>query len=164
MDKSLVSIFSSDYYLRATTGAIVFLGLTAYTLYHCLLGNLMYPAKAYAVTMILCAVDCLYYHLFSKSWKRVTITETEIIVDHVVFKKKLIVPFSDITSVTNYGSRGNNGLMGSAFGHDFVIETKNGQTLRLNEAWYENYKQLTMAIYLQRYGPGHGRERYLARH
>jgi hypothetical protein len=156
MDETIISNFDTAYYSRAIFGAVVFLGLTGYSLYRCLLGNLANPGAAYMITLLLFGVLWVYYYFFSKSWKRITVTATEIIVENVVFKKQVTIPYADITRIGTYRTR-------SAFSQSFVIEFKDDQSVAIDEAWYDNYNKLTMAIYYHKYGPGHGRDRYLER-
>ena len=156
MDSPITSSFDTTYYTRAIGGAIVFLGLTGYSLYKCLLSNLANPGSAYAITLLLFGVLWVYYYFFSKSWKRITVTATEIIVYNVVFKKLVIIPYAEITRMGTYRTR-------KGFSQSFVIEFKDDQSVQINEAWYDNYNKLTLAIYYHKYGPGHGRDRYLER-
>ena len=164
MEEPLVSVFNFNYYFRALCGASVFLWATGYMLYHCLLGNFLYTVKVYSITAVLCGSDYLYYYFFSKSWKKITINETEIIVYDVIFKKSTVIPLTAITGINTYRERGPASSYGGAFSQDFVLEFNDDQILSFNEAWYKNYGKLTMAIYTQKYGAGHGRERYLQRH
>ncbi|WP_157740528.1 hypothetical protein [Mucilaginibacter xinganensis] len=163
MDETIISNFDSSYYNRAIAGAVVFLALTGEMLYTCLQGNLANPLLAYSITLLLCGALWVYYHFFSRSWKRVTVTAAEIIVYDVVFNKQLTIPFTEITNVGTYRTRGNNGSWGAAFSQSLVIEFKEDQSVAFDEAWYDNYSKLTMAIYYHKYGPGHGRDRYLER-
>lgn len=163
MEEPVVSSFDPAYYTRAVGGAIVFLWLFGDMLYHCPLGNLANPGAAYTITLLLLGVLWVYYYFFSKSWQRVTVTATEIVVYNVVFKKQLTIPYADITRIGTYRSRGNAGRFGGAFSQSFIIEFKDDQSVEICEAWYDNYNKLTMAIYNRKYGPGHGRDRYLER-
>jgi len=156
MDEPIISSFDSAYYNRATCGAVVFLVVTGRMLYACLLGNLVNPIASYAITLLLCGLLWVYYYFFSKSWKRITVTATEIIVYDVVFKKQVTIPYTEITRVGTYRTR-------KGFSQSFTIEFKDDQSIAFNEAGYDNYNKLTMAIYYHKYGPGHGRERYLER-
>jgi hypothetical protein len=56
-----------------------------------------------------------------------------------------------------------NSARGYTYAQDLIIEYGENESLTINESYYENYSQLTMAIYLNKFGPGHGRERYLER-
>jgi hypothetical protein len=163
MESPITSNFDTAYYTRAIGGAIIFLSLTGYSLYKCLLGNLANPGSAYAITLLLLGVLWVSYYFFSKSWKRITVTATEIIVYNVVFKKQVTIPYAEITRVGTYRTQGNTGRGGIGFSQSFVIEFKDDQSVEINEAWYDNYNKLTMAIYYHKYGPGHGRDRYLER-
>ncbi|HEY2581444.1 MAG TPA: hypothetical protein VGI43_06540, partial [Mucilaginibacter sp.] len=135
-----------------------------YMLYHCLLGNFVNPVAGYLITLFLFGLLWVFYYFFSKSWKRVTITATEIILYDVVFKKQITIAYADITHIATYRTQGYSRTSGRAFSQKFVIDFKDDQSVTLDEAWYNNYSKLTMAIYLHKYGPGHGRERYLERH
>lgn len=163
MDSPIISNFDTAYYNRATCGAVVFLVLTGRMLYACLLGNLVNPIASYAITLLLCGLLWVYYYFFSKSWKRITVTATEIIVYDVVFKKQVTISYAEITGINTYRTQGNNSSLGGVFSQNFVIEFKDDQSVAFNEAWYDNYNKLTMAIYNHKYGPGHGRDRYLER-
>ena len=90
-------------------------------------------------------------------------TSAEIMVYDVVFKKQLTIPYAGITRIGTYrtASSGTSRLPG--YSQDFVIEFGDNKSVGINEAWYDNYNHLTMTIYLHKYGPGHGRERYLER-
>ncbi|SHN30502.1 hypothetical protein [Mucilaginibacter sp. OK098] len=156
MDELIISNFDTAYYNRAIGGAVVFVVLTGRMLYACLLGNPAPPMAAYIITLLLCGVLWVYYYFFSRSWKRITVTATEIIVYDVVFKKQVIIPYAEITRMGTYRTR-------KGFSQNFAIEFKDDQSVAFNEAWYDNYNKLTMAIYNHKYGPGHARERYLER-
>jgi hypothetical protein len=163
MDEPIVSSFDSSYYSRACIGAALFLWVTGYLLYRILFFNLLYPGKVYLLTAIFIGADYVYYTFFSKSWKRVTVTATEIIVCNVVTKKEITIPYDTITRIGTYRTQGT-GRWGYGYAQDIVIEYGDDQSVAFNEAWYDNYNKLTMTIYLHQYGPGHGRDRYLERH
>jgi hypothetical protein len=128
----------------------------------CIAGNLAYPGEVYFMTLFFMGLLAVYCYFFSKSWKRITVTPTEIIVDDVVFKKQLTIPYSAIIHIGTYRSQSNS-TRGWVYAQDFVIEFDGDQSISISEGWYNNYNHLTMAIYLHKYGPGHGRERYLER-
>jgi len=161
MDEPIVSKFDTLYYFKAICGAAMFLMPTVYAICKILTGNLEHPGKAYIMTMIFIASLSIYSYFFSKSWKRITVTPTEVIVYDVVLKKQLTVAYSDIIRIGTYRMRSSD--RGSSFSQDFVIELSGDRSVTINEAWYDNYNQLTMAIYKNKYGLGHGRDRYLAR-
>ncbi|TWI98673.1 hypothetical protein JN11_02861 [Mucilaginibacter frigoritolerans] len=161
MDESVISKFYIPSFFYAICGAIFLLGLTIYMLYHCLLGNLLYPGKAYTITLFLCGALGVYYYFVSKSWKRITVTASEIVVYNLISKKQITITYADITHISTYRTQGGRRGLSS---QRFIIDIKDDRSLEINESWYENYNKLTMAIYHHKYGPGHGRERYLERH
>ena len=163
MDEPVISIFDESYYSNAIFGAIVFLSLTGYAAYCCLFYHLLSPGKAWLILAALIGFDYLYYYLFSKSWKVVTVTAEEVIIYYVVYRKQINIPFAEITRVSTYRTQSEDGARYS-FSQDFVIEYGDDKSVGFNEAWYENYNRLKMTIYFHKYGPGHGRERYLRRH
>ena len=164
MDEPIVSGFDSAYYFRTICGTAFFLWMPFHRLYQCLTVDLANPVSAYLYTLIWFGALWVYYYFFSKSWKRITVTATEIIVRDIVFKKQITIPYADITGVNTYRTQGYGGRLGAVFSQSFVIEYKGDQSVSFNKGWYSNYNKLTMAIYNHKYGPGHGRERYLARH
>ena len=131
-------------------------------LYHSVTGSLGWPGGD-TVTAILCGADLVFYYFFSQSWKQITVTPTGITARNVVFNKQTTINYADITGISTY-RESRPGRGGGYFGRDFVIEFNHNQTISFNESWYDNYDKLTMAIYLHKFGPGHGRERYLERH
>jgi hypothetical protein len=157
------SSFSTNYYVRAFLGAAVLLAATGYMLYNCISGGFE-QSGGFVSNALLCAGVGLFYFIFSKSWLRIMVADEGITVFRV-FKKPLIILWADITAINTYRARssGANPTFGGLT-PNFVIEFNHNQTISFNEAWYDNYDKLTMAIYLHKYGPGHGRERYLARH
>jgi hypothetical protein len=161
MDEPIISKFYAPYYFKAICGAIIFFMLTVYMICLILSGNLEHPGNAYILAMIFIACLSIYFYFFSKSWKRITVTPTEIIVYDVVLKKQLTVAYSDIIKIDTYRTRSSD--RGSSFSQDFVIELSGDRLVTINEAWYDNYNRLTMAIYKNKYGLGQGRDRYLAR-
>jgi len=161
MPDSISSCFNISFYIRAFLGAAAILGFAGYLLYHCISGSFA-AADGYFYTAFLCGGVWLYYY-FSKSCQRIVVADTGITVFRV-FKKPLTIPWADITAINTYTSRSSTNPARYGYSRDFVIEFNHNQTISFNEAWYDNYSQLTMAIYLHKYGPGHGRERYLARH
>jgi hypothetical protein len=161
MDEPVTSIFYANYYLRAIAGALLLLWLTGYRLYHCLMGDFLNPVPAYIFTLFLLGILWIYYYFFSKSWNRITVTATEIMVYNIVFKKQTTIPFADITHIATYRTLGGRRRLGS---QRFIIEFKGDRSIEINESWYANYNKLTMAIYHDKQGTGHGRERYLERH
>ncbi|MCO5949234.1 hypothetical protein [Mucilaginibacter flavidus] len=161
MDTTVTSSFNSRYFARAICGAAFFVWCTGYMLYHCLRGDFAHPAQAYGLTALLCGSVWVYYYFFSKSWQRVVVAETGITVFRA-FKKPITIPYADITHIGTSRTRGSGGS--GALAQSFYIEFNNDQSVSFNEAWYDNYDKLTMTIYLHKFGPGHGRERYLARH
>jgi hypothetical protein len=165
MDETVTSEFYIPSFFYAICGAIFLLWPTTYMLYHCLLGDFLYPAKAYASTLFLCVALGIYYYFTSKSWRRITITPTEISVRNIITKKQITIAQTDITHISTYRAN-TSGLGGrsSRSSQRFIIEYKGGKSIEINESWYANYNKLTMAIYHDKQGPGHGRERYLERH
>jgi len=159
MDEPVISDFYTPYYTRAITGGLLVLWLNWHMISACIRGNLANPAGTYVMTLFSMMLLAVYYYFFSKSWKRITVTPTEIIVDDVVFKKQIKIPYTAITHINAYRTGGNTN--GRLFSQDFVIEFDGDQSVSINEAWYDNYNHLTTTIYIHKYGPGHGRERYL---
>lgn len=164
IDETIVSEIYFPYYFKAVCGAILFSWAAGYMGYHCLLGNFAHPGQAYGLTALVFAANGIYYYFFSKSWKRTTVTPTEIIIDYWVLKKQQRIPYTAIKSIDTYRMAGSNTSIFGRYGQSFVMELNNGTTVTFSENYYDNYSKLTMAIYLHKYGPGHGRERYLERH
>ena len=125
-------------------------------------GKLVSAADAYFWPAFGLCLLAVYYYFFSKSWKRITVTATEIIIDNLFFKKRLNILYSDITGIGTY-RRNSDNMYGYINRQNFVIEFNGNKSISINEGWYDNYDRLTMAVYTYKYGPGHGRERYLAR-
>ena len=90
------------------------------------------------------------------------VTTSGITVRNVIFNKQTSITYASITHIGTSRTRGSGRLVGLA--QSFYIEFNGDQSISFSEAWYDNYDKLTMAIYLHKFGPGHGRERYLARH
>ena len=162
IDEPIVSEFYTFYYFKAICGAIILLLVNWYFGYLALFGRL--TGQGYGYFVLLFLFLGAYFYFFSKSWKRITITPTEIIIDNVVFKKQQRIPYTDIKSIDTYRMSNRNNLIFRRYGQSFVMELHNGSSVTFSENYYDNYSELTMAIYLHKYGPGHGRERYLARH
>ena len=161
MDEPVISKFYTFYFVKAICGVIIALFFTGLAIYFSLFGNLQYPNNAYFCSVFFSALLCVYFYFFSKSWKRITVTPTEIIFYDVVFKKQLTIPYTDITRIATY-RRNSDNKYGFINSQNFVIEFNGNQSITINEAHYENYNRLTMAVYNYKYGPGHGRDRYLA--
>ena len=161
IDETIVSKFYTFYYFKNICGAIAFLLVNLYFGCMALSGGSTGPGYGYFVLSLL--LPGAYFYVFSKSWKRVTVTPTEIIIDYLAFKKQRIL-YADIKSIGTYRAANNNIRSFRLYGQDFVMELNNGTTVTFSENYYDNYSKLTMAIYLHKYGPGHGRERYLERH
>jgi hypothetical protein len=162
IDETIVSEFYTFYYFKAICGAIILLLANWYFGYLALSGGL--TGSGYGYFALLLVLLGVYFYFFSKSWKRVIITPTEILIDDVVFKKQLTIPYTDIKAVGTYRAANNSSRNFRLYGKDFVMELNNGTSVAFSENYYNNYSKLTMAIYLHKYGPGHGRERYMERH
>ena len=161
MDEPVISKFYTFYFVKSICGGIIALFFTVLAIYFSIFGNLKYPNNAYFCSVFFSVLLCVYFYFFSKSWKRITVTPTEIIVYDVVFKKQITIPYTDITRIGTYRSASGN-ISGWAFGQNFVVGFDGDKSVTINEGWYDNYNRLTMAIYNYKYGPGHGRDRYLA--
>jgi hypothetical protein len=162
MDEPVISEFYTNYFVKAVCGGIIVLLLNGYMAYLRLFVNLANPDKAYFFSVFFSGLLCVYFYFFSKSWKRITVTPTEIIVFDVVFKKQLTIPYTDITRMATYRPTPS-ARSGQGFAENFVIEYGNNKSVTINEGHYDNYSLLKMAIYNYKLGPGRGRERYLAR-
>jgi len=164
MDESVTSEFYIPSFFYAICGALFLLWPTLYMLYHCLMGDFLNPIPAYIFTLFLFGILWTYYYFVSKSWYRITVTATEIIVCNIITKKQKSFAHTEITHISTYRAN-TSGLRGSSSSSQrFIIEFKDDQFIEINESWYANYNKLTMAIYHDKQGPGHGRERYLERH
>lgn len=161
MDEPVISKFYTNYYLRAICGGIIFICFTGRMLYASLFVNLVNPVGVRLFTIFLLGLLYVYFYFFSKSWKRITVTPTEIIVYDVVFKKQLTIPYTDITRTAIHQST--EGYSIGVFAENLVIEFKGDQSITIDAGHYSNYSRLKMAIYNYTIGPGRGRERYLAR-
>jgi|GEM_PF-3256281 len=162
IDETIVSEFYTFYYFKAICGAIMLLLVTGYLGCLGLASDL--GKEGYIYFFLLFVFLGIYFYFFSKSWKRITITPTEILLDDVVLKKQQRIPYTDIKTIDTYRAANNSSRSFGRYGQDFVMELNNGTQVTFNENYYNNYSKLTMAIYLHKYGPGHGRERYLERH
>jgi len=159
MNEAVISKFHIFYYVKGVFGSIIVLMLAGYMTRLRLSGNSADPANVYFATAFCITLLAVYYYYFSKSWKRITVTATEIILDNVVFKKQIKIPLTEIGRIVTY-RRNSNNVYGWAFSQNFVVEYNGNKSIAINEDWFDNYDQLTMAIYKHKYGPGQGRERY----
>jgi hypothetical protein len=159
MNEAVISKFHVFYYVKGIFGSIIVLMLAGYTIRLCLSHNLADPANVYFATAFCITLLVVYYYYFSKSWKKITVTPTEIILEDVVFKKQLRIPYAAITGIETY-RRNSDNLRGWVFSQNFIFEYDGNKSVAINEDWFDNYDQLTMAIYKYKYGPGQGRERY----
>jgi hypothetical protein len=162
MDEPIVSEFYTFYYFKSIFGAIAFLLVNLYFGCMALSGGSTGSGYGYFVLSLL--FPGAYFYVFSKSWKRTTVTPTEILIDYWVLKKQQRIPYTDIKSINTYRMAGSNTSIFGRYGQSFVMEFNNGKSVSFSESYYNNYSKLTMAIYLHKYGSGHGRERYLERH
>jgi hypothetical protein len=160
MDEPVTSAFSTPYYVRMTVGAIFLSSIAVRLLLACIGGNLANPIGTYGFTAFFLGLLYFYFNYFSRSWKRITVSADGIIVFNVVTRKQYTISYANISHIGTYRMDAGS-INGGVFAQDFVIEFNGNRSLILNEDYYDNYKQLTMAIYLYKYGPGHGRERYL---
>jgi hypothetical protein len=162
MDEPVISKFYTNYYVSAICGGIIFMVFTGYMLYLSLFVNLANPVGVRLFTIFLFGLLYVYFYFFPKSWKRITVTPTEIMVYDVVFKKQLNIPYTDITRMAVYRPT-LSARSGRGFAENFVIEYGANKSVTINEGHYDNYNRLKMAIYNYKLGPGRGRERYLER-
>jgi hypothetical protein len=161
MNEIVVSKFCTWYYFKGMCGGIILSLVTGFMIRLLVAGNLANPGEAYFLTAFFTGALCFYFYFFSKSWKRITVTPEAIIVYDIVFKKQLTISYPNITRIGTYRRPGYSQRSGLAYSQHFVIEVNDDRSFTIDEAFYDNYSQLTMAIYLHKYGPGHGRERYL---
>src|SRR5476651_1267004 len=97
IDETIVSEFYTFYYFKAICGAIILVLLNWYFGYLALFGRLTGQGYGYFALLLLLLV--VYFYFFSKSWKRITITPIEIIVDDVVLKKQQRILYTDIKTI-----------------------------------------------------------------
>jgi len=163
MEETVTSVFSNVFYQRAVVMGGVLLWLTSQVVPPLFSSRYQHPVGLFIFAAFFCAVDWLFLRAFLRSYKRITVAPEAILVKNITGKQTRI-PYAEITGINTYRSSGKTGRFGGRFSADFVLEYGNDKWLSINESSFENYKQLTMAIYLYKYGPGHGRERYLERH
>src|SRR6185312_5330383 len=102
MQETVVSEFYRPYYLRGICGALLFPSAAAYMFYLGLFGNLATPLNAFGFGAMFLAAACIFFYFFTKSWKRVTVTPTEIEVYNVVLNKRFTIPYADIKEIGTY--------------------------------------------------------------
>lgn len=174
MEETTTSVFSEIFFARAIVVGGVLLWLTSMVVYPLLSSRYLHPVGAYIFAACFCTVDALFARAFVRSCKRITVSRDAVQVKNLISGKLIRIPYAEITALNTYRSQGrettSTGQSRGRFGANFVIEYGNDQWLSFNESSFANYSELTMAIYVYKYGPGHvqasghGRERYLARH
>jgi hypothetical protein len=153
----IISEFSSKYWTRGITGAVIALFTTGRYLFILLSGHAAQPLYLALLDLLFVGVTVIYFYFFSRGWKRIQVTDDGIIVDYMLSKKREIIPYANIRSIATYRDQGT--VNGRIFAQDLVLEYEGG-TLRINGAVYDNYNRIKAQIYNYKYGFDRVRSRY----
>nr|WP_294791361.1 hypothetical protein [uncultured Mucilaginibacter sp.] len=154
METHVASVFTRYYIVKAIAAGIITVAVPCFLTFIA-----MQPTddnNPYYIAYLLLAGSAFTFfsaRMLILSYKSVTITSGEIIVQWYFTRKNLTVPLNEIVSTATTRPSTDNTMRGSARYQTFVITLSSGELISINEGDYVNYHEIKSCLYNYKRNP-----------
>ncbi len=159
MEVEVVSKFYWYYFFKGVLGALI-LGIpTLFFDVMAILGYLYWEFELVLLIITLNILSSIFIYIFTGGWKKITVGPSGIIVDYLISRKQIIIPYDSITAIYRPVYPLRNSQFDTRVTSNMVIEYNNA-SLTFKPDYYTNYNELRAAIYNYKYGFNRQRSQY----
>lgn len=152
MNEPVYSEFSTFYYAKVIGAIVLSIMICVAFIYNSLAKQETGTDLITTIIFCIASVTIGYYYLL-KNCFRVTVIETGIVVNYYIRNKQLEITYDDIVEVGTYRQKTTDRAAITNY-QDFVIDLKNGGSVRLSAGDYNNYDDIKAAVYRYKLGIG----------